>query len=811
MVLVDLHVHSTHSKRPSEWFLQKIGAQESYTDVEQIYRLAKQRGMSYVTVTDHNTIDGALELVARHPEDCFVSVEATTYFPENGCKIHLLIYDITEQQFADIQAARESIYTLRDYLREHRIACSVAHGTYNINGRLDIDTVEKLMLLFDVFEAINGARSRSSNRSWSKTLQRLTPNDLERLYDRHRIEPWGEDSWIKGFTGGSDDRAGLLVAETYTMTEDCSPSEFLHRVRDRETLAGGSHGDHKTLAFAVYKIAYDFSLHQAAGSGASPWQSISQMIFGEGRLGFKNWLALQKLKLGADSRDQIVGRFFENLVSNRSTEVSKAREQINRVYAGLSDLSDDFFSMVATSLEKDLRNGDAGRVIKNLSAALPAAFLAAPFFTSMRAMHRDRELRDELQRRFHHNARQPSRRLIWFSDTVTDLNGVSVTMRQLAECAHRTHRDMNIVTSLPEAEAHLLPPNTVNLPCIYTLTPDFYTAFTLRVPSLLRSLDIIAEMQPDEIVISTPGPVGLLGFAAARVLEVKCTGIYHTDFARQADFFIGDPWVSSMIESYTRGFFRRMDEVRVPSHEYIRMMSDRGLDASRMKLFRRGIEATYFVDDPEAQARIRREHAIPDGFVLLYAGRLGKEKNLAFLLQAFDRLLAEKPEAVLVVVGEGPELEALRRSTAERPRVILPGCVDRRELAHYYALADLFVFPSVTDTFGMVVLEAQACGLPAVVSDKGGPQEIVLDGQTGFVLAVDRPERWAAKCAEMMDRRLRDPRQYAAWRGEIHELFRTNYGWENVLDEMMGIAQEETPDLHPPPPARTPAPDMALS
>lgn len=127
-VHVDLHVHTRHSRHPSEWLLQRIGASESYTPVETVYKMAKTQGNAFVTITDHNTIDGAVELCRMHPEDCFISTEATAYFPEDGCKVHILCYGITPAQFAAIQQARENIYNLRDYLRQAGIACSVAHA-----------------------------------------------------------------------------------------------------------------------------------------------------------------------------------------------------------------------------------------------------------------------------------------------------------------------------------------------------------------------------------------------------------------------------------------------------------------------------------------------------------------------------------------------------------------------------------------------------------------------------------------------------------------------------------------------------------
>jgi len=103
----DLHVHSKYSRRPSQWFLQKMGCPESFTEPLNLYRIARNRGMSLVTITDHNSIDGALEIA--HLPGTFISEEVTTYFPEDKCKVHVLVYQITESQHEDIQKLRQNL------------------------------------------------------------------------------------------------------------------------------------------------------------------------------------------------------------------------------------------------------------------------------------------------------------------------------------------------------------------------------------------------------------------------------------------------------------------------------------------------------------------------------------------------------------------------------------------------------------------------------------------------------------------------------------------------------------------------------
>jgi len=787
MIKADLHVHSSYSEHPSEWFLQRIGARESYTSVETIHSVAKRRGMSFVTVTDRNRIDGSLELVEKHPRDSFVSCETTTYFPEDGCKIHVLAYDITERQFADIQETRRNIYELRDYLRERDIACSVAHATYNVNGQLRMATLEKLILLFDVFEGINGARSRLYNDTWMETLRSLGSADIDRLHDKHKIEPWSEDAWNKGFTGGSDDHSGLLIGETCTCAEARTLDGLIRSIKTKSSSASGRSGDHKSLTFAIYKIACDYSRTRGGGMDNAVFSLLNSLLFDNKRLGLRNWATLQIMKLRKDSAASIVNRLVEDLTDSRDWHSSDtADERLNRLYCGLATLLDEFFTMIATSLEKELRDGDAGRFLKNVSAAIPAMFLGAPFFSTMHHMHRDRELMRELQAWYCMRRAPRDKRVLWFTDTLTDLNGVAVTMSEVARCAWESERSLSMVTTLPVEELEKSqPPNVLNLPCIYTLTPEFYTSFTLRIPSVLKAIDIIAEQHPDEVIVSTPGPVGLLGLFASRLLDIKCTGIYHTDFTRQVDLLTGDEWVSSGVEAYTKWFYKLMDEIRVPTEKYVEILAGRGLDASRMKVFRRAVDPGFAARDPARQEALRKQYGIPDGTTLLWAGRLGKEKNLDFLMEVYRDVAERRSNVNLLMVGDGPEMERLRGSGPSGPRVIFTGRVDRRELPHFYSLADVFVFPSTTDTFGMVILEAQACGLPAMVTDVGGPQELVVDGETGFVLSATDRGAWVEALVRLADMKEKTPEQYESMR-ERTGARRSDFCWEDLLDDMMG-------------------------
>ncbi|HSO62478.1 MAG TPA: glycosyl transferase, partial [Desulfobacterales bacterium] len=258
----DLHVHSRHSTRPSQWFLQKIGCPESFTEPLHLYHIARRRGMTHVTITDHNKIEGALEIA--HLPGTFISEEVTSYFPEDGCKVHVLVYNITEAQHADIQRLRTNVFELVGYLQQATITCAVAHPLYAVNDRLTPDHFEKLLLLFRIFE-MNGDSNPDSNRCLEEILTHLTPGDIERLADKHHQAPLWPEPWTKVFISGSDDHSSLSIARNYTRVPGAaSVAEFLDAIAQgrAETLQRPS--SPQNVAHNLYSIAYQFYRHKLA-------------------------------------------------------------------------------------------------------------------------------------------------------------------------------------------------------------------------------------------------------------------------------------------------------------------------------------------------------------------------------------------------------------------------------------------------------------------------------------------------------------------------------------------------------------------
>src|SRR5881275_3115820 len=131
----DLHIHSKFSARSEEWLFRRFDFPDSCTEPVDLYTQLRERGMDFVTITDHDSIDGCLAIADRL--QTFISEQVTTYFPQDPCKIHLLVWGITEKQHQDIVIVRDNIFSLQRYLQSAQIAHSVAHPLYSINGKLE--------------------------------------------------------------------------------------------------------------------------------------------------------------------------------------------------------------------------------------------------------------------------------------------------------------------------------------------------------------------------------------------------------------------------------------------------------------------------------------------------------------------------------------------------------------------------------------------------------------------------------------------------------------------------------------------------
>jgi glycosyltransferase involved in cell wall biosynthesis/predicted metal-dependent phosphoesterase TrpH len=777
MAKADLHLHSRYSEHPSEWFLQRLGAGESYTEPDFIYDTLLERGMDFITITDHNRIDGAVLLQKKHPDRVFVSMEATAYFPEDNTKIHVLVYGLDEEQYNEIQRLRVNIYHLRDFLKTQRLAHSVAHPTYSIDNKLRIDHLERLMLLFDTFEGVNGGRNLLNNQSWRRLTEDLNPGHFERLYRQYGIEPFSDTPWVKSLTGGSDDHAGLFLGQTWTTVDAKTPEEFLEGLRTRKCRCDGRHSDYQSLVFSIYKIGWEFSKSQGPGKANPLVHQLTEFVFKPRPIGLVQRLKLWQWK-STGEEEQFKRDFAElcELLEKARNDTQETRLKL--IYSKLSDIADSFFRLLFTSFEKHIRRGNLLKLATDVSSSIPGVFLAVPFFSAINHLFRNRGLLQELELRFGPTVERTPR-ILWFSDTLDDLNGVSVTLREIRAQAIRRELPITVVGSREDGhdEEHYL-----NLPHVHRFQLPYYETYSIGIPSVLKALEKIYAFAPDRIYISTPGPVGLVGLLAAKLFHIPAIGIYHTDFTMQAHAIKEDESLRNLVDTFIRWFYQQMDEIKAPTREYIDILERRGFDRLRMSVFRRGLDTTLFAPRENSRVILQKLYDLEEGMYFLYTGRISREKNLDVIMEAFRGLRNEFPDAYLIVVGEGPlrsELEA--RSEG----VIFTGRVDWKRMPDYYAGCDCFLFPSISDTYGMSVLEAQSCGLPALVSNQGGPRELVRDGVTGRVLPDLNPSTWQAVMEDMTRLCLGDEERMREMRAAARQNAVHRADWDKFFDSIL--------------------------
>ncbi len=788
----DLHVHSKHSNRPSEWFLRRIGAPESYMEPADVYDACKAAGMDYVTISDHNCIDGALEIA--HMPGTFISSELTTYFPENGCKIHCLVTGISGNQFRDMQTLRENIYDLHAYLQGNNIIHAIAHPLFSVNDKLTIELFEKMILLFRRFEGINGSRDPRACDIATLVLRNLTPGIIDDLSARHEMIPVGSEPWKKTFIGGSDDHAGLHIAGAYTVTPYAPDIAgflgFLHEGRHRPEGAGGTS---IRLAHSLYRIAYGYYRQRFLTPGTSDRSIVGTMLKRlSGHPGSENLAAQSGFGFRIRSKVKsmymrgklneieklILDEFSRVLGNTRHTKESDSSEADgDTAFQAACRLSQELSFAFIKRASAEMQAGGLMGSIQAISALGPVALGIAPYLTAFSAQHKDESFLRDVARHFPAASCMTGKsgKKAWITDTFNDVNGVTKTIRTLAGMAAGHGKNITVVTSLDEEPVATFPIR--NFRPVGSFRIPEYESLLVGYPPFLEILAYFEKEKFDEIILSTPGTLGLCALGAAKLLAIPVTGIYHTDFPRFFADITEDASLGEAALRFMRWFYGQCDRILVPTRTYRRILVDGGFDGERIDIMPRGIDGERFSPALRTPG-LWKGFGLADDFKILYVGRISKEKNMETLLRAFLRAIGNGLVADLILVGEGP-IRGELQAHYSHPRIVFTGARFDEELARIYASADLFAFPSMTDTFGNAVLEAHASGLPALVSDEGGPREIVESHGSGLVVDARTPEAMS----RAMLRLATDSTMYAQLRENAVRKAKESR-WEDALDKL---------------------------
>ena len=314
-----------------------------------------------------------------------------------------------------------------------------------------------------------------------------------------------------------------------------------------------------------------------------------------------------------------------------------------------------------------------------------------------------------------------------------EINGVANTMRQLVTgLAERGHQ----VRLIRPHQAGDPKPGASD-PIGETLVPGLpipgYRGLRLGLPVFWRLRRVWRDEPPDVAYIATQGPLGRAALRAAEALGVPTVTGFHTQFHQYSRHY-GLGFLTGPIEASLRRFHNRSDTTLVPTAELREILMAHGF--AKVEVFGRGVDTVLFSPD-RRRADLRSAWGCgPTDPVLLYVGRLAAEKNIDLVLASYAAARAAYPRTRCVLVGDGPERRHLAQA---HPEVIFTGARVGLDLAEHYASADLFVFPSLTETFGNVVTEAMASGLAVVAFDDAAAHRYIRSGENGLIL--DRGDR----------------------------------------------------------------------
>jgi glycosyltransferase involved in cell wall biosynthesis len=281
------------------------------------------------------------------------------------------------------------------------------------------------------------------------------------------------------------------------------------------------------------------------------------------------------------------------------------------------------------------------------------------------------------------------------------------------------------------------------------------------IPRLRSFVDFLRESPMDVIEFETPGPVSTLCMFAAKIAGIPTLSHYRTDIIVYSEVLMKGRAGILFVQFWTRVFTRISGPVVVPSEAYRDKVAAMGIPPARIHKLPRGVDLEFFRPDLRDPAVWSHFDIPADGMKLLYVGRVSLEKNLPALSAAFLAALERRPDLRLIVVGDGPYLGDMKRELAACDRAHFTGVLRDGMLARAFASADLFVFPSLADTFGNSVVEALASGLPCLVSDAGGPCEIVVPGICGEIFRHRDPDALRDGILALAA----DPARLEAWRG----------------------------------------------
>ena len=357
-----------------------------------------------------------------------------------------------------------------------------------------------------------------------------------------------------------------------------------------------------------------------------------------------------------------------------------------------------------------------------------------------------------------------------------EINGVSMTLGRLVDgLAHRGHQVQVVRCRLPQESPAEIRPGISHMP-LPSLPIPRYSGLRLGFPARGRLRENWSRERPDVVHIATEGPLGRSALRAAEELRLPLASSYHTNFHDYSRHY-GLGLMHGMVAGYLRRFHNRTRVTMVPSPDLLEQLSQAGFE--NLVTLGRGVDTVLFSPTKRDDSLRATWGSGPHDPVLLHVGRVAPEKNIPLALNAFKRIRETVTNSRMVVVGDGP----LRRGLSDQhPGVIFTGALPVEDLARHYASADIFLFPSMSETFGNVLLEAMASGLATVSFDYAAPKAYVQHEDNGLLATFGDEASWQTMACALAAHPAYIARLRPAARATAETI-----GWNAVIDRFESL------------------------
>ena len=351
-----------------------------------------------------------------------------------------------------------------------------------------------------------------------------------------------------------------------------------------------------------------------------------------------------------------------------------------------------------------------------------------------------------------------------------EVNGVALTIREVVEGLQRRNHDVQLIRPRRNGDDAAGSSVRFHEVLMRGLPIPRYANLRMGVPSKRALVRLWSVRRPDVVHIATEGPLGWSALQAAIHLKLPVSSDFRTNFHAYSKHY-GIGWLHKPIMAYLRKFHNRTQCTMVPT-EALRRDLERG-GFHKLSVVARGVDTHQFHPNRRSEALRRDWGAAADDLVVTCVGRLAPEKNLGVLSAAFEQILRAQPNAKLLLVGDGPLRDELK---TRWPVAVLAGQRTGHDLAAHYASADLFLFPSVTETFGNVTIEAMASGLPVVAFNYAAAAQLIRDDDNGCLVPFGDDAAFIKVAS-----RLAGDAPRRRWMGERARHGACDAGWDGIV------------------------------